>query len=220
MHAMSKPVKTRSYHSPARAAQAEQTRQRVIGAATCLFLEVGYPKSTLGAIGERAGVAADTVLHLFGSKHGLLKSVMDVMVGGDDADMALLDRADPQALRREPDPNVQVAMFATGISAQLERVRPMDDILRGAAMVDADAAELRADLQLRQRRQAMLTLAGWIADNGPLRGGRSVEDAGAVLWTLTSSEVHRMLREDMGWSSDAYRAWLADTLTRTLLPDR
>ena len=46
-------------------------------------------------------------------------------------------------------------MFASGISGQLERVRPMDDILRSAAPVDPGVAELRADLQLRQRRDAM-----------------------------------------------------------------
>ncbi|MBA2389147.1 MAG: hypothetical protein H0V64_05840 [Geodermatophilaceae bacterium] len=94
----------------------------------------------------------------------------------------------------------------------------MDDILRSAAAVDAAAADLRADLQLRQRRESMRTVVAWIAARGPLRDGLSQEDAAAVVWTLTSSEVHLMLRDTWGWSRGRYAQWLQNTLTATLLP--
>jgi AcrR family transcriptional regulator len=216
---MSKPVKTRTYNSPKRAEQARQTRRRVVEVATHLFLARGYPRTTLAAIGSDAGVAADTVLHLFGSKRGLLSAVMDVTIGGDDEDVPLLQRADPQAVRAEPNPHRQIRMFAAGMTTQLERVRPMDDILRTAALVDESIAALRNDLQLRQRRQGMIAVATWIAAHTTFRGGRSVEEAGALIWTLTSSDVHRMLREDWGWSKEQFRDWLGDTLDRTLLED-
>lgn len=109
-------------------------------------------------------------------------------------------------------------MFAAGISAQLERVRPMDDLLVSAAAVDADARALRDDLQLRQRRESMTTVAGWIAAHGPLRDDQPVERAAAVIWTLTSPELHRMLREVWGWSAEEYAAWLEDSLAHALLP--
>jgi hypothetical protein len=121
--------------------------------------------------------------------------VLDVVVGGDDEDVALLDLADPQAMRAEPDQRTQLAMFAAGSTAQLERVRPLDDILRSAAAVDPVAAELRADIQLRQRRAAMRTVVSWIAAHGPLRNGMSETEAAAIVWTLTSPEVHLMLRD-------------------------
>lgn len=41
----------------------------------------------------------------------------------------------------------------------------------------------------------------------------------AVVWTLTSPEVHRMYRVDWQWSAEDYRNWLRDTLLRTLLDD-
>ena len=64
-------------------------------------MEQGYPATTLDAgRGGSLGVAADTVLHIFGSKKGLLKAVLDVVVGGDEAPMPVLDRAGPQAMRR------------------------------------------------------------------------------------------------------------------------
>lgn len=183
-----------------------------------LFLERGYPATTIAAVARRAGVSADTIYSVFGSKSTLLKEVLDVVIGGDDAQVALLDRAGPQAVRAEPDQRRQLEMFATGITDQLERVRPMDDILRSAAAVDAVAADLRADLQLRQRRESMRTVVAWIAARGPLRDGLSQEDAAAVVWTLTSSEVHLMLRDTWGWSRGRYAQWLQNTLTATLLP--
>jgi len=216
---MTAPVNKRPYRSTLRADQARQTRARILAAARELFLERGYPRTTLDEIGGRAGVATDTVLHVFGSKKALLTAVLDVTVGGDDAPVAVLDRAGPQAVREEADQRTQIAMFAAGVTAQLERLRPMDDILRSAAATDDDARALRQDLQLRQRRAAMTTFATWIADNGALRGGMTVDDAAAVMWTLTSPEVHQMLREHWDWDADRYQSWLRETLLAGLLPD-
>lgn len=214
---MPDPVKRRSYRSPARQRTARETRTRVLQAAERLFLEHGYARTTVAAVAEHAGVAQDTVFHVFGSKRGLLQQVLDVAVGGDDADVALLDRPGPQALRAETDQRRQVAAFAHGILLQLERLRPVDDVLRSAAAVDPQVATLREDLQLRQRRQAMGVVAGWIAANGPLRGGLPVDEAATVLWTLTSPEVHRLLRVDSGWAPERYERWLRETLEQTLL---
>ncbi|MGZ4540182.1 MAG: TetR/AcrR family transcriptional regulator [Blastococcus sp.] len=209
---------TRAYSSPLRAAQARGTRRRVLDAARDLFLEQGYPTTTVATVARRAQVSADTVYSVFGSKAALLKEVLDVVVAGDDEDVAVLQRTDPQAMRAEPDQRRQLAMFAAGMTGQLERIRPMDDVLRSAAAVDPAAAELRADLQLRQRRTAIATVVSWVAANGPLRTGLSQEEATAVTWTLTSPEVHQMLRDTWGWPAERYEQWLRDTLTGSLLP--
>ena len=189
-----------------------------MAAARELFLEQGYPATTVAAVARRADVSADTVYSGFGTKVALLKAVLDLAVGGDDRDVAVLERSDPQAMRAEPDQRRQVAMFAAGITAQLERIRPLDDVLRSAAAVDPAAAELRQDLQLRQRHGAMRTVVSWIAANGPLRPPLTEDDATAMVWTLTSPEVHGMLREASGWTPERYEQWLRDTLTSSLLP--
>jgi hypothetical protein len=54
----------------------------------------------------------------------MTSQVMNVQIGGDGADVRLLDRDEPQALRREPDQRRQVAMFAASLTGPLERVRP------------------------------------------------------------------------------------------------
>ncbi len=218
MSRVAEPVKRRQYRSPLRAERARASRQRILDAAAAQFLARGYARTPVTAIAAEAGVSEDLVFHLFTTKRGLLKAVLDVGIGGDAADVALLDREDPQAMRRETSLRRQIAMFATGISQQLERVRPLDDMLRSAAGVEPELAELRDDIQLRQRRQAMTTIAGWLHSRGPLRDDMSVEQAAAILWTLTSPEVHHMLIENWEWSGEQYRAWLQGILEASLLP--
>lgn len=211
-------VNKRTYVSALRAERARATRSAVLRAAVDLYLAHGYPSTSIAAVAKRAGVSADTVYHLFTTKRRLLQEAVDTVIGGDDADIPLLERADPQALRRETDQRRQVALFSAGISRQLDRVRPVDDMLRSAAAVDPEIAALRADIQLRQRREAMRVIAGWIADRGPLRDGLSAEDAAAVLWTSTSPEVHSMFRVDWTWTSAQYETWLRVTVESNLLP--
>lgn len=208
---------SRTYSSPLRDTQARETRQRMVASARALFLQQGYPATTVAAVARDAGVSLDTVYGVFGSKGALLKEVLDVVIAGDDEQVPVLERGDPQAMRAEPDQRTQLAMFAKGVTEQLEHVRPFDDILRSAAPVDPTAAELRADLQLVQRRQAMRTIVGWIAAHGPLRAGMSREQATDIVWTLTSPEVHLLLRDTCNWSPERYSAWLRDTLTAALL---
>ena len=212
------PVK-RGYRSPLRAEQSRQTRRRILTAARGLFLERGYPATSVEAIATAANVSPDTVYAVFGNKRNLLKQLMDTDVGGDDADVKVLDRPEPQSVRQERDQHVQLAVFATGIARRIEATRPLDDILRSAAEVDVEAGALRNDIQLRQRRSAMTTFAEWLAANGPLRNGMDVSGAGSIIWTLTSPEVNRLLRDGCGWSNQRFARWLEDTLVRTLLPD-
>lgn len=208
----------RNYDSPLRREQAQRTRQRVVDSARELFGELGYPATSIAAVARRAGVSADTVYKSFGSKNALLKAVLDATIGGDVDDVPLLEREGPRRMRAEPDQRRQIELFAAGVTEQLERVRPVDDILRRAAAVDPGAAALRDDVQLRQRRAAMRTVVSWIAANGPLRGGVGEDEAAAVAWTLTSPEVHAMLRDTWGWPRERFEAWVRDALLDSLLP--
>jgi AcrR family transcriptional regulator len=207
----------RPYDSSLRQEHARQTRTRILDAAEGLFAERGYASSTMEAIAGAAGVAVDTVYAAFGTKRGVLSGLMDVRVGGDDQPIDLLDRSGPQAVRRQPDQKGQLEGFAKDVTAILERVRPVDDIMRGAAAVDSEIAALRARLQAH-RFQNMLKLVSWVTANGPLRGGMGEEAAAAIVWSLASPEMHRMLRVDRAWTAERYAEWLADTLTLTLLP--
>jgi AcrR family transcriptional regulator len=207
----------RTYDSSLRKQQASETRMRILDAAQRLFAEKGYPASTIEAIAAAAGVAVDTVYAAFGNKRGVLQALLNVRVGGDEAELDLLDRAGPQAVQREPGQKAQLAAFAADVSQIIERARPVDDIIRGAAAVDAEIAVFRSEAQAYRYRN-MRQLVSWLAAKGPLRAGLTEEDAAAIAWTMTSPEVHGLLRVARGWSAERYSAWLAQSLARILLP--
>ena len=214
---MAESVKRRPYDASKRREAARLRRLRILEAARDLFLNSGYHAATVAEIAVNAHVSEDLVFRLFASKRGVLKEVMDITIGGDDEDVALLAREDPQAVRAATDQREQVRLFAAGMTAQLDRVRPLNDLMRSAAAVEPEIATLQEDLHKRQRRFAMNTVASWIAANGPLRDGMSETDAGAIIWTLASPEVHRALTQDCGWSSEQFRDWLRHMLTAALL---
>ncbi len=214
---MVKPVKGRRYDSPVRRERARQTRLAILRAAHARFVEVGYASTTLAEVAADAGLSVDTVYDSFGSKRGLLAAVINVNVGGDDEPVAVLDRELPQRMRAETDQRTQLALFSVGMAGKLERMRPLDDVLRSAAAADPDVAAVRRLQNDVQRHAAMTTVVGWIRARGPLREGVDVETAADVVWTLTSPEVHHMLLVIRGWTREQYETWLRDTLERSLL---
>src|ERR687886_676487 len=198
----------RGYNSPTRSARAAATRRRVLDAAARRFVENGYRATTMDMIAADADVTAKTLYHLFGSKAGVLKHVMDAAFVGDDEPIPVLERAGPQQVKAEPDQRRQIELTARGTAELLERIRHIDDVLTDAAGADPEAAALRADIELRQRRQAMRVLAGWLSQTGPLRDGMTVDRAADILWVLTSPEMHRLYRKHCGWTAEEFADWL------------
>jgi AcrR family transcriptional regulator len=206
----------RPYTSTLRQQQASQTRARILDTAQRLFTERGFAATTMEAIASEAGVATDTVYASFRTKAGLLHRLLDVRVGGDDSPVALLDRAGPQKVRAQVSQKSQIASFAADVAEIQERAVPVDEIMRSAGAVDPEIAELRARMQA-SRYTNLKVFVTWLQANGPLRGGMSADEAAAIVWTLASPEAHGLLRRDRGWSRERYAAWLADTISRTLL---
>jgi AcrR family transcriptional regulator len=211
---VSRSVNRRPYRSPVREAKARATRRDILDCASRLFLDQGYARATIKQIAQDAGVSDDLVFHVFGSKRGLLEAVMVDAADVEDLGAALTG-PDPGALGRQPDQRRRIADLAAAVGEQLERARPLDDMLRTAAVVDPELASLRAELHLEQRRRSMTTLAAWIAERGSLR--QPVEEAAALLWTLTSPEVHHMLVDGWQWTQAQYVEWLRDNLDAALL---
>ena len=207
----------RRYDSVLRQEQARQTRARILDAAQTLFSERGYANTTMEAIAGGARVATDTVDATFRNKQGVLHALLDVRVVGDELPIGVLDREGPQAVRVDRSQARQIARFTEDVTGILERARPVDDIMRGAAAVDPDIAALRTRMQ-EGRYDNMRQLVSWLTANGPLRDGMSEEDAATIAWAVASPEVHGLLRVGRGWTQERYREWLAATLTRTLLP--
>jgi AcrR family transcriptional regulator len=207
----------RKYDSTRRQAQARQTRLQIAEAARVLFLTRGYAGTSIEAIAETAGVAPETIYAAFKNKRNVLSFLFDISIGGDDEDIRLLDRPDPQAVLRETDQQRQLSLFARDITRILQLAAPIFEILRIAGKTEPEIAELVQRL-LRERMANMSMVAKSVAANGPLREGLNRTRAAELIWTMTSPELYLLLHRDRGWTDEEYTQWLTDTLIRLLLP--
>src|SRR5215471_7212678 len=212
---MSEAVKRR-YDNSRRQAQARATRLRVIETAKRMFIEHGYPATTIEAIAEAADTPLPTVYRLFGSKRALLTAVLDTSFGGDDQPVAFGDRPAVRAARAEPSPVKLVTAFARIAREFMERSSAIQHALATAAQVDPDAAGLLAEIR-RQRYAGQSRIAAALEARGALDPGLGPSQAADIVYALLSPEVHRILTVERGWPADRYERWVARSLS-TLLP--
>jgi len=182
-----------------RGEQARATRRRIVDAAACLFIENGYPPTTLDQIAEQAGVAVQTVYFHFGNKRTVLKEAVDVAAVGDDEPMPLLDR-----------PWVQTSRTILG------RIAPIMRVVRDAAAGDPDMADQWA-INEQQRDTAYRLLAQLLADRGALKPDISVDEATDIIFALLSIELYLLLTATRGWTPERWERWTVATFGTTLL---
>ncbi len=206
----------RPYEGAARQARTRRTQAAVVEAARGLFAERGYAATTIEAISERSDTPQATVYRLFSSKVGILKALLDISVGGDDRQVAMLDRPQVRALLSDDDPKNQLAGFAALVGDVMTRVGPVHRILADAARSDQDAASLLAEIA-RQRHEGQRRIARSLAGSGALRPGLRERDAADVIHALASPEVYGLLVFDRGWSAERYEKWLTSILEQQLL---
>jgi AcrR family transcriptional regulator len=84
----------RPYKSPKRDQAARNTHRRIREAAQKLFLRDGYTRTSMRAIAKEAGVSEKTMYLTYASKAMLLRHVIDVAAGGDEALMPAPQRPD------------------------------------------------------------------------------------------------------------------------------
>jgi len=151
-----------------------------------------------------------TVYAVFGSKTGILAELLNQTTFGADYEDTCggsLEEKDPEKRLRG----------AARIARQIHDAhRAGFDLLRGAGVVAPEPARLEQERErIRYEREEAMILS--LRDAKRLRPGLSYGAARDILWTLTGSDVFRMLVRERKWSSQKYQDWLADTLVRSLL---
>ena len=199
---------TRRYESPRRARQAQETRAAVMAAAAELFTTRGWAGTGMRDVAKGAGVATETVYSHFSSKRVLLQAVIDVAVVGDDVQVAVAERDEFAALGRGTRPE-RIAGAAALIRGINERTAAYAGVIREAAPGDEQIAEVLAATRARQRRDVEAGLSLILG-----RSPTTVETD--EVWALLSPELYLLLVDTAGWSPDAYEAWMATILDRTL----
>lgn len=206
----------RGYDSSRRREQAAETRRRVLAAAQALFVAKGYGSTTIAEIAQAAGVAVETVYAAFRNKPTVLYRAWDLAVGGDDEDVALLDRPEVRALFAEPELPTRLARFAVLNTAIMRRTAPLRLAVQSAAGADPAVVGFLADID-RARLEGMAVHARHAAATGRLAVPE--EECRDVLFATTDGTLWRTLVEGRGWPDERYSAWLG-RLWVALLVDR
>jgi AcrR family transcriptional regulator len=212
---MAKPVK-RPYDNSRRLAQVRATRLRVIEAAKQLFIEQGYPATTLESVADAAEVPLPTLYRWFGSKRALLTAVLEISFVGDDEPVAFVDRPAVQAALSEADPADLLNAFAAIARDFMDRASGILHVLATAAQVDADAADLLAQIR-RQRHTGQARIVTALVERGALDPKLDPSEASDFVYLLWSPDTHRILTIERGWTPQQYEAWLGHALRRTFL---
>ncbi len=210
---MARAVKGRRYDGSGRRAAAQARRERVLEVASRLMLRDGYDATTVTAVAEGAGVSAETVYKAFGGKPGLVRALFDQALRGAGSVSA---EARSDVLRTTDAPTL-VAGWAALATEVAPRAIPVQLLVRDAARSDAglreeyDAMDARRLGRMRENARALAALGG-------LRAGITVDEAGDVLFTVSSPEMYELLVLRQGWSVERYGRYVRDTLTHALLP--
>ena len=213
---MTEPVKHETPSKSGRGqARTRLARRAVVEAARTLFLERGYAATTIEAISDHSDVPSATVYRLFSSKLGILKSLLDTSIAGDDRPLAVDERPDVASLFSESDPHKLLAGFAGVTTVINQRTNDVYRVLVSAAGSDPAAAELLGEIR-QQRDQGQGQIARSLSRAHALKPGLRERDAADLIHALMSPEVYRLLVGDRGWTPARYKQWLTTTLTQQL----
>lgn len=204
----------RTYSSPLREESARRTRITIRDAAATLFEQHGYVSTTVKQIADEAGVAVRTVFTAFpDGKAQLFREALDAAVAADEPAAGMPPARSPHALGAAAAVVDQVVGYG---AAMLERAGGLLITSIESSGADPDMKRFAED-DARATAENARTLAEGLHRSGWLRADVTVDHAADVLYTLSSPQVHALLRRDCGWDLDRYRMWLADTLRTTLL---
>ena len=207
----------RTYSSELRDAQARSTRRQIVDAAAALFAEQGFSATTVDAIAARAGVSRKTVFSAVGGKVQLLKLAYDYAMAGDDEPVPMIEREGLLEVINEPDPYRQVELFANFVGAANSRMARLYTVLRGAAEVDPEAAELYRKWEAERHEGMVEGPVPNFAAKGVLRPDLSHDEAADILAVLIDPTLYDRLVHRYGWTQARFTEWLHQTMLTQLL---
>jgi AcrR family transcriptional regulator len=203
---MAQAAARREYRSELRQRQAGETRRRIVEAAGALFSELGYARTTLARIAERAGVSPESV-QAHGPKPALLRAAIELAgLGVEGAEnITDLDRGRALlSLGREQLPEA-LGSFLLSLHSS---IAGLYQALVGGAANDPDLRLYHADIVTSIRRQWQ-TVAELAAERGWLRVDQPREQIVDAWCLAASAEGYLRLVNDYGWSGEQYADWLA-----------
>jgi AcrR family transcriptional regulator len=191
------------------------TRERIVGAATVLFIRDGYLATTMAGIAAEAGVAVQSLYLIFGSKLDILKAALDVAIVGDFEPVPLLDREWARRFAETPDGPEAVRLLMSEVKRILGRTYPIYAVVQAAAA--SEAGELLAENK-RQRHEGNRVKAEELSRKPGFARGLTIATAADMIYGLAGEDLYGLLVVDRGWSPEKWERWCADILIGILFP--
>jgi AcrR family transcriptional regulator len=189
------------------------TEERLIAAATRLFVRNGYAATTLATVAAEAGVAARTVYVRFGTKAALLKRAVDVAVVGDHAPVDVTGRDWMHRAMTAPTLDERIAAFAHGSTDIMRRAGALFEVARQAEPVEPLIAEA-ARAGREATRDHIRTLWTVARRDGLLPPRTRVTWLAETTALLCADQTYLLATRTLGWETDHYGRWLRETLHR------
>jgi len=200
-----------------RQAQVAQTEQRILAAATELFLSEGYVATTLEAVARRAEVGARTVYVRFGTKAALFKRVVDIAIVGDTEPIDVLGRDWMQAALTAPTAAERLAASAAAGRQIMERTGALFAVAQQAAAVEPLIAGYWQEGR-EQTRHANAVFWTRMADDGLLDPAIDIDWLIDTTTILAAAETYLLIIRLTGWDLDTYQNWLTAVWTKLAIP--
>lgn len=196
----------RQYNSSLRAKRAAETRDRIQRATRKLIGRNGFAETTVGQIADEAGVAAQTVYATFGSKAGIVGSLLAHL----EEEARLPEMI--ASLEAEQNPHAQLRIF----TAWIRRLYGMSIDIFSAVIQSQSQPEMSAIRQNgdANRLRGCRLLAGTWAEAGVLPENTDPESVASHIWLTTSLEAYIACTETLGWNPDQYEDWLNTSLEK------
>jgi AcrR family transcriptional regulator len=201
----------RGYDASGRQVQAERNRARVLQVARRLFVAQGYAATSIAQIAREAGVSGPTVFAGFKSKVNLLKAAVDTAIVGDDRAVPLAARPLMRRVHEGQTFDAVVSRLADVFADVAHRAGPILVVAYAAADADPEIARLVAALDA-QRLAGADTLAATVAARLDVTDPDAVGRIRDTIWTLNSPLQWDLLVRQRGWTTQAYRDWMAAAL--------
>ena len=198
-----------------RQAQVAHTEQRILAAATELFLEGGYLATTLEAVARRAQVGARTVYLRFGTKAALFKRVIDVAIVGDTEPVDVLGRDWMQAALTAPTAAERIEASAAASRQIMQRTGALFAVAQQAAAVEPLIAGFWQQGR-EQTRHAFTVFWTRMADDGLLGPGIDLTWLTDTTSLLAAAETYLLITRTTGWDLDEYERWLIRTFSQLM----
>ncbi len=192
------------------------TEERIVRAATELFVANGYAATTLAAVAGAAGVGARTVYVRFGTKAALLKRAVDVAIVGDTAPVDVTGRDWFATAMSAPAAGDRIAAFTAASRDMMTRAGPLLAVAQQAAPAEpvlAAAAQAGREATLAHIRRFWSAMAS----DGLLPAGADVEWLIRTTAALVAADAYLLFTRLHGEAPAEYGTWL-DTTLRRLVP--